>query len=119
MASLQQQIFLLANITSSLSPMDQSVSETMKRHYRRQVLTKLSVEDEDEEECSDVSTEDAEEWMVCDLSDPGFQILSDDEPIESMIEGGVEEEDELEVQVEADTGVLTSAAFACLDTTLN
>ncbi|KAK9719392.1 hypothetical protein QE152_g22700 [Popillia japonica] len=43
--------------------------------------------------CSKVSTEDAEEWMVYDSSDPGFQILSDDEFTESMREESVEEED--------------------------
>lgn len=42
-------IFLPPNVTSLLQPMDQSVIETMKRHYRRQLLRKLLVEGEDEE----------------------------------------------------------------------
>ncbi|KAK9688290.1 hypothetical protein QE152_g35655 [Popillia japonica] len=50
--------------------------------------------------CSEVSTEDAEEWMVCDSSDPAFQVLSGDKLIESVKEESVKE-DELNVEVEA------------------
>lgn len=41
-------IFLPPNVTSLLQPMDQSVIETMKRHYRRQFLRKFLVEGEHE-----------------------------------------------------------------------
>lgn len=193
-------IFLPPNVTSLLQPMDQSVIETMKCHYRRQLLRKLVVEGEDEEGvlanhkkidlkdyvymvaeawslvkavirtcveqvkgisteeekekekkekevqekereeteededdlsleelrnilleipgCSEVSAEDVGEWMLCDSSDPGFQILNDDELIESVREESVEEEDDLNVEVEADTGPSASEAFAGLDTAL-
>lgn len=36
-------------------------------------------------ECSKVSYKDVEERMTCDFSDPGFQILSDDELVESQL----------------------------------
>ncbi|KAJ8873084.1 hypothetical protein PR048_026700 [Dryococelus australis] len=42
-------IFLLPNVTSLLQPMDQLVVENMKRHYRRQLLRKLLIEDENED----------------------------------------------------------------------
>ena len=166
--------FLPPNVTSLLQPMDQSVIETMKRHYRRQLLRKLLVEGEEgvlanhkknnlkdcaymvaeawslvkavtlrrawnklkgistEEEkkkereetgededdvfkefrnillkipgYSEVSAGDIGEWMVCDSSDPGYQILNNDELIESVREESVGEEDDLNVEVEADTG---------------
>lgn len=194
-------MFLPPNVTSLLQPMDQSVIETMKRHYRKQLLRKLLVEGEDEEGvlvnhkklnlkdcaymvaeawslvkavtlrrawnklkgistdeekekekkekeaqekkredtgddeddlsleelrniilkipgCSEVSAEDVGEWIVCDSSDLGFQILNDDELIESVTEENVEEEDDLNVEVEVDTGPSASEAFAGLETAL-
>ena len=42
-------LFMPANITSLLQPMDQSIIECIKRHYRRQLLRKLLLADEDEE----------------------------------------------------------------------
>ncbi|KAG5867736.1 hypothetical protein JTB14_010146 [Gonioctena quinquepunctata] len=42
--------FLPPNVTSLLQPMDQSVIETMKRHYRRQLLRKLLIEGAEDEE---------------------------------------------------------------------
>ena len=67
--------------------------------------------------CSEVSAEDIGEWMVCDSSDPVFQILNDDELIESVREEIVEEEDNLNVEVEA-AGPSASEAFAGLETAL-
>lgn len=191
-------IFLPPNVTSLLQPMDQSVIETMKRHYRRQLLRKLLVEGEDEEcvlsnrkkinlkdcaymvaeawslvksvtlrrawnklkgtstedekekekaekeaqeneketdeddlsleelrnillkipGCSEVSAQDVGEWVMCDSSDPGYQILSDDELIENVREESVEEEDDVNVEDEADMGPSASEAFAGLETAL-
>lgn len=191
-------IFLPPNVTSLLQPMDQSVIETMKRHYRRQLLRKLLVEGEDEEcvlnnhkkinlkdcaymvaeawslvktetlrrawnklkglsteqekekeraeqdaqqqenetdeddmsleelrniliripGCSEVSTEDVGEWVMSDSSDPGYQILSDEEIIESVSEDIVEEEEEVNMEVESDIGPSASEAFNCLETAL-
>uniref|UniRef100_A0A1B6KPH3 DDE-1 domain-containing protein n=1 Tax=Graphocephala atropunctata TaxID=36148 RepID=A0A1B6KPH3_9HEMI len=54
--------------------------------------------------CSEDSAEDVGERMVCDSSDPGFQILNDDELIESVSEESLKEEDDINVKVEADTG---------------
>ncbi|KAK4886531.1 hypothetical protein RN001_002802 [Aquatica leii] len=48
----------------------------------------------------EVSAENVGEWIVCDSSDPRFQILNDDELIEIK---NVEEEDDLNVEVEVDT----------------
>ncbi|CAB3220360.1 unnamed protein product [Arctia plantaginis] len=42
--------FLPPNVTGLLQPMDQSVIETMKRHYRRQLLRKLLIEGAEDEE---------------------------------------------------------------------
>ncbi|XP_050536842.1 jerky protein homolog-like [Daktulosphaira vitifoliae] len=184
--------FLPPNVTSLLQPMDQSVIETMKRHYRRQLLRKLLIEgtedeelvlanhskinlkdccymvaeawslvtavtlrrawnklkglpseknkeengeDEDDEDalpleeirkmivkipgCTEVSAEDVGEWMACDTSDPGFQILNDDEIVESVREDvEVEVEEELSLDVEVDAGPSASEAFAGLETAL-
>lgn len=46
-------------------------------------------------ECSEISPEDIGEWIVCDSSNPLFQILDDEELIESVREESVEEEDDL------------------------
>jgi len=193
-------IFSLPNVTSLLQPMDQSVIETMKCYYRRQLLRKLLIEGEDEEGvltshkklnlkdcaymvveswslvtavtltlawnklksiateeekekqkkegvektkreeteddeddlslegfrntllkipgCSEVTADCVAEWMVCDSSDTGFQILNDDELIESVREGSAEEEDDLNVEVEADTGPSPGKAFVGLEIAL-
>lgn len=63
---------------------------------------------------SEISNADVEEWMVGDSSDPGFQILSNDEFIESVGEESVEEEDEVNVEVKAYTGPSTSEIFTGL-----
>nr|CAH7742579.1 unnamed protein product [Callosobruchus chinensis] len=193
--------FLPPNVTSLLQPMDQSVIETMKRHYRRQLLSKLLIEgaedkelvlannskinlkdccyivaeawslvtavtlrrawnklkglpseknkkkeseenekqengeDDDDEDalsleeirklivkipgCTEVSAEDVGEWMVCDTSDPGFQILNDDEIVVSVREDvEVEVEEELSADVEVDGGPSANEAFAGLETAL-
>lgn len=193
--------FLPPNVTSLLQPMDQSVIETMKRHYRRQLLRKLLIEGAEDEElvlanhskinlkdccymvaeawslvtavtlrrawnklkglpseknkkkeseenekqeygeddddkdalsleeirkmivkipgCTEVSSEDVGEWMACDTSDPGFQILNDDEIVVSVREDvEVEVEEELSADVEVDAGPSASEAFAGLETAL-
>ncbi|GBP29919.1 Jerky protein homolog-like [Eumeta japonica] len=200
MGSLKRR-FLPPNVTSLLQPMDQSVIETMKRHYRRQLLRKLLIggaedeelvlanhskinlkdscymvaeawslvtpvtlrrawnklkglpseknkkkeseenekqeygEDDDDEDalsleeirkndckipgCTEVSAEDVGEWMACDTSDPGFQILNDDEIVVSVREDvEVEVEEELSADVEVDAGPSASEAFAGLETAL-
>uniref|UniRef100_A0A1B6LJJ7 HTH CENPB-type domain-containing protein n=1 Tax=Graphocephala atropunctata TaxID=36148 RepID=A0A1B6LJJ7_9HEMI len=163
-------MFLPPNVTSLLQPMDQSVIETMKRNYRRQLIRKLLLENEDEEGivaqhkkinlkdcsymvaeawsmvkattlrrawnklkgistkeelqkekeeqqrqkeeeereeendevtveeirdiiinipgCSECSAEDVGEWLSCDSTDPGFQILDDDELVQSVVTAG-------------------------------
>ncbi|XP_049306960.1 jerky protein homolog-like [Bactrocera dorsalis] len=67
--------------------------------------------------CSEVSAEDVGEWMACDTSDPGFQILNDDEIVVSVRED-VEVEEELSADVEVDAGPSASEAFAGLETAL-
>lgn len=186
--------FLPPNVTSLLQPMDQSVIETMKRHYRRQLLKKLLIEGAEDEElvlanhskinlkdccymvaeawslvmavtlrrawnklkglpseknkkknlkkmrnknmermmieeirkiivkipgCTEVSVEDVGEWMACETSAPGFQILNDDEIVVSVREDvEVEVEEELSADVEVDAGPTASEAFAGLETAL-
>ncbi|CAB3221927.1 unnamed protein product [Arctia plantaginis] len=140
--------FLPPNVTSLLQPMDQSVIETMKRHYRRQLLRKLLIEGAEDEELvlanhskinlkdccymvaeawslvtavtlRQVSAEDVGEWMACDTSDLGFQILNDDEIVVSVREDvEVEVEEELSADVEVDAGPSASEAFAGLETAL-
>lgn len=56
--------------------------------------------------------------MACDSSDPGFQILNDDELIASVREENVDEEDD-NVEVETEVGPSASEALACLETALN
>ena len=69
--------------------------------------------------CSECSPEDVGEWLVCDSSDPGFQILSDDELLQSVREELIDDpEDDDDIATEPDTGPSASEAFECLDTTL-
>ncbi|CAH1996004.1 unnamed protein product [Acanthoscelides obtectus] len=69
--------------------------------------------------CTEVSAEDVGEWMACDTSDPGFQILNDDEIVESVREDvEVEVGEELSADVEVDAGPSASEAFAGLETAL-
>nr|CAH7722185.1 unnamed protein product [Callosobruchus chinensis] len=69
--------------------------------------------------CTEVSAADVGEWMVCDTSDPGFQILNDDEIFVSVREDvEVEVEEELSADVEVDGGPSASEAFAGLETAL-
>nr|CAH7768718.1 unnamed protein product [Callosobruchus chinensis] len=69
--------------------------------------------------CTEVSAEDVGEWMVCDTSDPGFQILNDDEIVVSVREDvEVEVEEELSADVEVDGRPSASEAFAGLETAL-
>nr|CAH7717065.1 unnamed protein product [Callosobruchus chinensis] len=69
--------------------------------------------------CTEVSAEDVGEWMVCDTSDPGFQILNDDEIVVNVREDvEVEVEEELSADVEVDGGQSASEAFAGLETAL-
>ncbi|XP_049302204.1 uncharacterized protein LOC125775598 [Bactrocera dorsalis] len=69
--------------------------------------------------CTEVSAEDVGEWMACDTSDPGFQILNDDEIVVSVREDvEVEVEEELSADVEVDAGPSASEAFAGLETAL-
>nr|CAH7716560.1 unnamed protein product [Callosobruchus chinensis] len=60
--------------------------------------------------CTEVSAEDVGEWMVCDTSEPGFQILNDDEIVESVRE-------DVEVEVEEEL-LMLNEAFAGLETVL-
>lgn len=66
--------------------------------------------------CSDSSVEDVTEWLACDSSDPGFQILSDDELILSVRDDT--DDDENDIAIESDAGLSADEAFACLDTAL-
>ncbi|XP_041973405.1 gamma-aminobutyric acid receptor subunit alpha-2 [Aricia agestis] len=69
--------------------------------------------------CTEVSAEDVGEWMACDTSDPGFQILNDDEIVVSVREDvEVEVEEELSADVEVDAGPSASEAFAGLEAAL-
>nr|CAH7733521.1 unnamed protein product [Callosobruchus chinensis] len=69
--------------------------------------------------CTEVSAEDVGEWMVCDTSDPGFQILNADEIVLSVREDvEVEVEEELSADVEVDGGSSASEAFAGVETAL-
>ncbi|CAF4867052.1 unnamed protein product [Pieris macdunnoughi] len=57
--------------------------------------------------------------LACDTSDPGFQILNDDEIVVSVREDvEVEVEEELSADVEVDAGPSASEAFAGLETAL-
>ncbi|KAG5888217.1 hypothetical protein JTB14_035568 [Gonioctena quinquepunctata] len=119
-----------------------------KKAVRRQLLRKLLIEGAEDEELvlenhskinlkdccymvaeawslvtavtlRQVSAEDVGEWMACDTSDPGFQILNDDEIVVSVREDvEVEVEEELSADVEVDAGPSASEAFAGLETAL-
>lgn len=66
---------------------------------------------------SNISKEDVGEWLESDSSDSGFQILDDDELVESVrVEKRVKEEDDITDKLQE--GLTASEAFACFDTAL-
>lgn len=195
-------LFLPPNVTSLLQPMDQGIIECMKRLYKKQLLRKLLLADENEEGtliyhkninikdccymvadawtsvkaitlkrawnkingistqqqiqeekenaelknneesdkdtdsmstenlqnmitkvpgCSECNVEDIEDWLHSDSIDPGFQLLSDDEIIQSTKEESypVDTEDDNDSTFELESGPSASEAFACFETALN
>ncbi|XP_053969096.1 jerky protein homolog-like [Anastrepha ludens] len=195
-------LFLPPNVTSLLQPMDQGIIECLKRLYKKQLLRKLLLADENEEGtliyhkninikdccymvadawssvkaitlkrawnkingistqqqiqeekenaelknneesdkdtdsmstenlqnmitkvpgCSECNVEDIEDWLHSDSIDPGFQLLSDDEIIQSTKEESypVDSEDDNDSTFELEAGPSASEAFACFETALN
>lgn len=181
--------FLPPNVTSLLQPMDQSVIETLKRLYRKQLLRRLLSVDEDNAEvvisffkemnlkeccymivdawdlverktlnrawnkvlnrenenaitktddyiledinelisqiqiCQDCDDDDMKEWVTCDSNDQGFQIMSDDEIVENILQRNEQQEmqdDETEENqdVENDAGPSHDEALHSLETAL-
>ncbi|KAJ8889085.1 hypothetical protein PR048_008579 [Dryococelus australis] len=66
--------------------------------------------------CSESSAEDVGKWFACDSLDPGFQIRSDDELIQSVREETDDQKDD--IATESNVGPSAGEVFACLDTTL-
>ncbi|XP_038221607.1 jerky protein homolog-like, partial [Zerene cesonia] len=181
--------FLPPNVTSLLQPMDQSVIETLKRLYRKQLLRRLLSVEEDNVEvvlsffkgmnlkeccymvvdawdlierktlnkawnrvlnrenensitnsddsmleeindlmlkiqiCKDCYDSDLKEWVTCDSNDQGFQIMSDDEIVENILQRNEQQEmqeDETEenLEVENDAGPSHDEALHALETAL-
>ncbi|XP_053949972.1 jerky protein homolog-like [Anastrepha ludens] len=71
--------------------------------------------------CSECNVEDIEYWLHSDSIDPGFQLLSDDEIIQSTKEESypVDTEDDNDSTFELEAGPSASEAFACFETALN
>ncbi|CAG4934403.1 unnamed protein product [Parnassius apollo] len=182
--------FLPSNVTSLLQPMDQSIIETLKRIYRKQLLRRLLSVDEDNVEvvlsffkemnlkeccymvvdawdliekktlnkawnrvhnrenenlitnmddsiledindlmlkiqiCQDCDEDDMKEWITCDSNDQGFQIMSDDEIVENILQINEQQEmqeDETEenIDIENDAGPSHDEALQALETALS
>ncbi|XP_053954505.1 jerky protein homolog-like [Anastrepha ludens] len=71
--------------------------------------------------CSECNVEDIEDWLHSDSIDPGLQLLSDDEIIQSTKEESypVDTEDDNDSTFELEAGPSASEAFACFETALN
>lgn len=175
--------FLPPNVTSLIQPMDQSVIETFKRIYRKQMLRKMLLSEDTEEpdsqnaikinlkdccimaadswklvksstlknawnkilnreksdtgaEASDKENEECKtikemgrilnyeekeinEWINCDMQDPGYQILNDNEIVVEIEGENEENENEIENECsENDPGPSHSEAFECLETAM-
>lgn len=183
--------FLPPNVTSLLQPMDQSVIETLKRLYRKQLLRRLLSIDEDNVEvvlsffkkmnlkeccymvvdawdlierktlsrawnkvlnqenensisntddsimedinklmlniqiCQDCDGNDVKEWVTSDSNDQGFQIMSDDEIVENILQTQIseqqeskEDEPEENLDVENDAEPSHDEALHALETAL-
>ncbi|XP_051162408.1 jerky protein homolog-like [Leptopilina boulardi] len=183
-------IFLPPNVTSLLQPMDQSVIETLKRLYRKELLRRLlSVDDDTDAQvvltffkqmnlkeccymlvstwdlvqrktlnkawnkilnrneenpaedtdnfdsgeiseiikdlqiCQECDSEDLEELLSCDSNDQGFQIMSDDEIVNNLLQANnqkeiCEDETEKNESEENDAEPSHSDAFQALETAL-
>ncbi|KFD50310.1 hypothetical protein M513_08810 [Trichuris suis] len=61
---------------------------------------------------------DVEMWLACDSDDPGFQILDDDEIVESILNVEDEMEEDLDEVAEAQTTYPHDTAFRCLEIAL-
>lgn len=180
--------FLPPNVTSLLQPMDQSVIETLKRLYRKQLLRRLLSVDEDNVDvvlsffkkmnlkeccylvvdawdlvkgetlnkawnkvlnresensitntddynledineliskiqiCQDCDDDDVKEWVTGDSNDQGFQIMSDDEIVQSILHISKQESEENETEenldVENDAEISHDEALHALETAL-
>ncbi|KAL3275228.1 hypothetical protein HHI36_019997 [Cryptolaemus montrouzieri] len=104
------------NVTTLLQPMDQSVIETLKRLYRKQLLRRKTLnkawnrvlnrendnsitntDDSISEDMNEVMSklqicqdcdddDDMKEWVTYDSNDKGFPIMSDEEIVENILQ---------------------------------
>ncbi|CAH0729636.1 unnamed protein product, partial [Brenthis ino] len=72
--------------------------------------------------CKECDADDMKEWLTCDSNDQGFQIMSDDEIVENMLQVNeqqeMQDETEKNVDVENDAGPSHAEAFQALEIAL-
>ena len=62
---------------------------------------------------------DAEEWLNCDVNDQGFQIVTDEEIADAIIESEALVCEESEEEVTTEEGLYHSGAFKALETAMS
>ncbi|KAL3288118.1 hypothetical protein HHI36_002567 [Cryptolaemus montrouzieri] len=95
----------------SITNTDDSILEDIN-----EVMAKLQI-------CQDCDDDDMKEWVTCDSNDQGFQIMSDNEIVENILQMNErqemqEDETEGNIDVENDTGLFHDVAFHALETAL-
>lgn len=96
---------------NSITNMDDSILEDIN-----ELTLKLQI-------CQDCDDDDMKEWVTCDSNDQGFQIMSDDEIVENILQINEQQEmqeDETEenLDVENDAGPSHDEALYALETAL-
>lgn len=96
---------------NSITNMDDSILEDIN-----ELTLKLQI-------CQDCDDDDMKEWVTCDSNDQGFQIMSDDEIVENILQINEQQEmqeDETEenLDVENDAGLSHDEALYALETAL-
>lgn len=93
---------------NSITDTDDSVLEDIN-----ELMTNIQI-------CQECDADDMKEWLTCDSNDQGFQIMSDDEIVENILQANEQQEmqDETEENVDSenDAGPSHAEAFQALET---
>lgn len=109
----------LAKAWNKLLPSDESITapeEPANSQFVSQ-LARLIKESSGFEECDQ---ENIQDWLECDADDPGYQVLTDDEIIDSVIDDQepCNDEEEPSGDDRAEKGPSSEEAFHCLETAM-